>query len=62
MILRYMKQGIRLAFYIEANIVKKRYTNKCNVEEIPGIFNLNEITSESNSDTENVQFVVNRIY
>ena len=57
-----MKQGVRLAIYSEANIVKNRYTNKCNVEEIPGIFNLNEIISESNSDTENVQFVVNRIY
>ena len=62
MILRYLKHGIRLAIYSEANIVKNRFTNECNVEEIPGIFNLNEIISESNSDTENVQFVVNRIY
>ena len=60
-----MKQGVRLAIYSEANIVKNRYTNKCNVEEILGIFNLrqyNDIISESNADTENVKFVVNRIY
>ena len=62
MILSYLKHGIRLAIYSEANIVKNRYTNKCNVEEIPGIFNLNEIIPEGNFDTANIKFIVNRIY
>ena len=62
MILRYLKHGIRLAIYSEANIVKNRYTNKCNVEKIPGIFNLTEIISESNSDTANIKSIVNKIY
>ena len=62
MILRYLKHGIRLAIYSEANIVKNRYANKCNVEKIPGIFNLTEIISESNSDTANIKSIVNKIY
>ena len=60
MILRYLKHGIRLAIYSEANIVKNRYTS--NVEKIPGIFNLTEIISESNSDTANIKSIVNKIY